>query len=197
MSANFFIMDFFMLFQSYTDRYFIHKKILSTANFRAYIFILFFLLLSGCATNQNQLIDKTMDVEFLNQSFTLSGSISIKSEAGNFIGSYNLKNGLVESFQVIDIFGREVFLAEPTINIELISQLDKTSLEIYRYFQEWGGLSSILLAIDDVESVKSKLNISITYEGTRIIHSYTIPRTIRVIGNGYELKFTIKNLKLR
>ncbi len=138
-----------------------------------------------------------MDVEFLNQSFTLSGSISIKSEAGNFIGSYNLKNGLVESFQVIDIFGREVFLAEPTINIELISQLDKTSLEIYRYFQEWGGLSSILLAIDDVESVKSKLNISITYEGTRIIHSYTIPRTIRVIGNGYELKFTIKNLKLR
>mgnify|MGYP001205635376 FL=1 len=138
-----------------------------------------------------------MDVEFLNQSFTLSGSISIKSEAGNFIGSYNLKNGLVESFQVIDIFGREVFLAEPTINIEFISQLDKTSLEIYRYFQEWGGLSSILLAIDDVESVKSKLNISITYEGTRIIHSYTIPRTIRVIGNGYELKFTIKNLKLR
>ena len=104
-----------------------------------------------------------MDKEFLNQSFTLSGSISIKSEAGNFIGSYNLENGLAESFQVNDIFGREVFLAEPSISNELIGQLDKTSLEIYQYFQEWGSFSSILLAIDNIEALKSKLNLSITY----------------------------------
>ena len=155
----------------------------------------FFLLLSGCATNQNQLIMKEIDSEFLNQPFVLSGSISIKSEAGSFIGSYTLENGLQESFQVNDIFGRKVFLADPTINNDLISQLDKTSLEIYQYFQEWSGFSSILLAIDDVEVMKSKLNISITYKGSQIMHSYVIPRTISVIGNDYELTLTIKNLK--
>ena len=155
----------------------------------------FFLLLSGCATNQNQLIMKEIDSEFLNQSFILSGSISIKSNAANFIGSYNLENGPQESFQVNDIFGRKVFLADPTINNDLISQLDKTSLEIYQYFQEWGSFSSILLAIDDVEVMKSKLNISITYKGSQIMHSYVIPRTISVIGNDYELTLTIKNLK--
>ena len=155
----------------------------------------FFLLLSGCATNQNQLIMKEIDSEFLNQPFILSGSISIKSEAGSFIGSYTLENGLQESFQVNDIFGRKVFLADPTINSDLISQLDKTSLEIYQYFQEWGSFSSILLAIDDVEVMKSKLNISITYKGSQIMHSYVIPRTISVIGNDYELTLTIKNLK--
>ena len=101
-----------------------------------------------------------MDAEFLNQSFIISGSLSIKSNAGNFIGSYNLENGPEESFQVNDIFGRKVFLADPTINNELISQLDKTSLEIYQYFQEWSDFSSILFAIDDVEVMKSKLNIS-------------------------------------
>ena len=137
----------------------------------------FLLLLSGCATNQNQLIMKEIDSEFLNQSFILSGSISIKSEAGSFIGSYTLENELQESFQVNDIFGRKVFLADPTINNDLISQLDKTSLEIYQYFQEWGSFSSILLAIDDVEVMKSKLNISITYKGSQIMHSYVIPRT--------------------
>ena len=184
-----------MLFQSYTDRYFIHKKILSIANFRACMFLLFFLLLSGCATNQNQLIMKEIDSEFLNQPFVLSGSISIKSEAGSFIGSYTLENGLQESFQVNDIFGRKVFLADPTINNDLISQLDKTSLEIYQYFQEWASFSSILLAIDDAEVMKSKLNISITYKGSQIMHSYVIPRTISVIGNDYELTLTIKNLK--
>ena len=155
----------------------------------------FFLLLSGCATNQNQLIMKEIDSEFLNQPFILSGSISIKSEAGSFIGSYTLENGLQESFQVNDIFGRKVFLADPTINSDLISQLDKTSLEIYQYFQEWGSFSSILLAIDDVEVMKSKLNISITYKGSQIMHSYVIPKTISVIGNDYELTLTIKNLK--
>ena len=155
----------------------------------------FFLLLSGCATNQNQLIMKEIDSEFLNQPFVLSGSISIKSEAGSFIGSYTLENGLQESFQVNDIFGRKVFLADPTINNDLISQLDKTSLEIYQYFQEWASFSSILLAIDDVEVMKSKLNISITYKGSQIMHSYVIPRTISVIGNDYELTLTIKNLK--
>ena len=155
----------------------------------------FLLLLSGCATNQNQLIMKEIDSEFLNQPFILSGSISIKSEAGSFIGSYTLENGLQESFQVNDIFGRKVFLADPTINNDLISQLDKTSLEIYQYFQEWSGFSSILLAIDDVEVMKSKLNISITYKGSQIMHSYVIPRTISVIGNDYELTLTIKNLK--
>ncbi len=155
----------------------------------------FLLLLSGCATNQNQLIMKEIDSEFLNQPFILSGSISIKSEAGSFIGSYTLENGLQESFQVNDIFGRKVFLADPTINSDLISQLDKTSLEIYQYFQEWGSFSSILLAIDDVEVMKSKLNISITYKGSQIMHSYVIPRTISVIGNDYELTLTIKNLK--
>ena len=124
------------------------------------MFLSFFLLLSGCATNQNQLIMKEIDSEFLNQPFILSGSISIKSEAGSFIGSYTLENGLQESFQVNDIFGRKVFLADPTINNDLISQLDKTSLEIYQYFQEWDSFSSILLAIDDVEVMKSKLNIS-------------------------------------
>ena len=155
----------------------------------------FFLLLSGCATNQNQLIMKEIDSEFLNQPFILSGSISIKSEAGSFIGSYTLENGLQESFQVNDIFGRKVFLADPTINNDLISRLDKTSLEIYQYFQEWSGFSSILLAIDDVEVMKSKLNISITYKGSQIMHSYVIPRTISVIGNDYELTLTIKNLK--
>ena len=159
------------------------------------MFLSFFLLLSGCATNQNQLIMKEIDSEFLNQSFILSGSISIKSNAGNFIGSYNLENGPQESFQVNDIFGRKVFLADPTINNDLISQLDKTSLEIYQYFQEWGSFSSILLAIDDVEVMKSKLNISITYKGSQIMHSYVIPRTISVIGNDYELTLTIKNLK--
>ena len=155
----------------------------------------FFLLLSGCATNQNQLIMKEIDSEFLNQSFILSGSISIKSEAGSFIGSYTLENGLQESFQVNDIFGRKVFLADPTINNDLISRLDKTSLEIYQYFQEWSGFSSILLAINDIEVMKSKLNISITYKGSQIMHSYVIPRTISVIGNDYELTLTIKNLK--
>ena len=155
----------------------------------------FLLLLSGCATNQNQLIMKEIDSEFLNQPFILSGSISIKSEAGSFIGSYTLENGLQESFQVNDIFGRKVFLADPTINSDLISQLDKTSLEIYQYFQEWSGFSSILLAIDDVEVMKSKLNISITYKGSQIMHSYVIPRTISIIGNDYELTLTIKNLK--
>ncbi len=159
------------------------------------MFLSFFLLLSGCATNQNQLIMKEIDSEFLNQPFILSGSISIKSEAGSFIGSYTLENGLQESFQVNDIFGRKVFLADPTINNDLISQLDKTSLEIYQYFQEWSGFSSILLAIDDVEVMKSKLNISITYKGSQIMHSYVIPRTISVIGNDYELTLTIKNLK--
>ena len=159
------------------------------------MFLSFLLLLSGCATNQNQLIMKEIDSEFLNQSFILSGSISIKSEAGSFIGSYTLENGLQESFQVNDIFGRKVFLADPTINNDLISQLDKTSLEIYQYFQEWGSFSSILLAIDDVEVMKSKLNISITYKGSQIMHSYVIPRTISVIGNDYELTLTIKNLK--
>jgi uncharacterized protein YcfL len=159
------------------------------------MFLSFFLLLSGCATNQNQLIMKEIDSEFLNQPFILSGSISIKSEAGSFIGSYTLENGLQESFQVNDIFGRKVFLADPTINSDLISQLDKTSLEIYQYFQEWGSFSSILLAIDDVEVMKSKLNISITYKGSQIMHSYVIPRTISVIGNDYELTLTIKNLK--
>ena len=155
----------------------------------------FLLLLSGCATNQNQLIMKEIDSEFLNQPFVLSGSISIKSEAGSFIGSYALENGLQESFQVNDIFGRKVFLADPAINNDLISQLDKASLEIYQYFQEWGSFSSILLAIDDVEVMKSKLNISITYKGSQIMHSYVIPRTISVIGNDYELTLTIKNLK--
>tara|TARA_B100000427_G_scaffold134681_1_gene111958 strand:+ start:121 stop:693 length:573 start_codon:yes stop_codon:yes gene_type:complete len=188
-------MDFFMLFQSYTDRYFIHKKILSIANFKACMVLSFFLLLSGCATNQNQLIMKEIDAEFLNQSFILSGSISIKSEAGSFIGSYILENGLQESFQVNDIFGRKVFLAEPMMNNEVIRQFDMTSLEIYQYFQEWGGFSSILLAIDDVEVLKSKLNISITYKGSQMMHSYVIPRTISVIGNDYELTLTIKNLK--
>ena len=159
------------------------------------MFLSFFLLLSGCATNQNQLIMKEIDSEFLNQPFILSGSISIKSEAGSFIGSYTLENGLQESFQVNDIFGRKVFLADPTINNDLISRLDKTSLEIYQYFQEWGSFSSILLAIDDVEVMKSKLNISITYKGSQIMHSYVIPRTISVIGNDYELTLTIKNLK--
>ena len=159
------------------------------------MFLSFFLLLSGCATNQNQLIMKEIDSEFLNQPFILSGSISIKSEVGSFIGSYTLENGLQESFQVNDIFGRKVFLADPTINSDLISQLDKTSLEIYQYFQEWGSFSSILLAIDDVEVMKSKLNISITYKGSQIMHSYVIPRTISVIGNDYELTLTIKNLK--
>ena len=159
------------------------------------MFLSFFLLLSGCATNQNQLIMKEIDSEFLNQPFILSGSISIKSEAGSFIGSYTLENGLQESFQVSDIFGRKVFLADPTINNDLISQLDNTSLEIYQYFQEWGSFSSILLAIDDVEVMKSKLNISITYKGSQIMHSYVIPRTISVIGNDYELTLTIKNLK--
>ena len=159
------------------------------------MFLSFFLLLRGCVTNQNQLIMKEIDSEFLNQPFILSGSISIKSEAGSFIGSYTLENGLQESFQVNDIFGRKVFLADPTINSDLISHLDKTSLEIYQYFQEWGSFSSILLAIDDVEVMKSKLNISITYKGSQIMHSYVIPRTISVIGNDYELTLTIKNLK--
>ena len=137
-----------------------------------------------------------MDAEILNQSFIISGSLSIKSNAGNFIGSYKLENGPKESFQVNDIFGRKVFLADATINNELISQLDKTSLEIYQYFQEWSDFSSILFAIDDVEVMKSKLNISITYKGSQIMHSYVIPRTISVIGNDYELTLTIKNLKI-
>ena len=102
-----------MLFQSYTDRYFIHKKILIIANFKACMILSFSLLLSGCATNQNQLIMKEIDSEFLNKPFVLSGSISIKSEAGSFIGSYTLEKGLQESFQVNDIFGRKVFLLIP------------------------------------------------------------------------------------
>ena len=94
-----------------------------------------------------------------------------------------------------DIFGRRVFLAEPNISNELIGQLDERSLEIYQYFQEWGSISSILLAIDDFEELKSKLNISITYRGTQMIDSYRIPRTISVIGNDYELTFAVKKLK--
>ena len=184
-----------MLFQSYTDRYFIHKKILSSVNLRASIFLLLFFLLSSCATNKEQLITQNVDAEFLNRSFIVTGSISIKSNTGNFIGSYRLENGIEESFQVDDIFGRRVFLAEPNISNELIGQLDERSLEIYQYFKEWGSISSILLAIDDFEELKSKLNISITYRGNQMIDSYRIPRTISVIGNDYELTFAIKKLK--
>jgi hypothetical protein len=138
---------------------------------------------------------KEIDSEFINQPFILSGSISIKSEAGSFIGSYTLENGLQESFQVNDIFGRKVFLADPTIHSDLISQMDKTYSEIYQYFQEWGSFSSIVLAIDDVEVMKSKLNISISYKGSQIMHSYVIPRTISVMGNAFELPLNINNLK--
>ncbi|HJL79825.1 MAG TPA: hypothetical protein QF540_03520 [Gammaproteobacteria bacterium] len=185
-----------MLSQSYTDRYFIHKKILSSAIFKAGLFLFFLSLIGGCATNQDQLITKKINKDILDRSFVLSGSISIKSMDGNFIGSYTLNNGLDESFHVKDIFGREVFSIDPTISVKMIDKLDEQSFEIYQYFQDWKNLSSVLLAIDDGEDFKSKHNISINYSGYRVMHSLLIPKTISVMGSDYELTFTIKSLKL-
>ena len=185
-----------MLFQSYTDRYFIHKKILGSAILKNSLFFFFFLILAGCVSNQNQLITQKVDQEFMNQSFILYGSISIKSNSGSFIGSYELKNGLDELFQVKDVFGREAILVRPGMSDDLLDGLDERFYEVYQLFQDWSNFSSILLAIDDTEMVKSKLNLSISYKGYQTVQSFKIPKTVSVIGNDYELKFTIKNLKI-
>ena len=185
-----------MLFQSYTDRYFIHKKILGSAILKNSLFFFFFIILTGCVSNQNQLITQKVDQEFMNQSFILSGSISIKSNNGSFIGSYSLKNGLNESFRVKDVFGREVILIRPEIVSELFDGQDERFFEIYQLLEDWSSFSSILLAIDDTEILKSKLNLSITYKRYQTVQSFKIPKTISVIGNDYELTFTIKNLKI-
>ena len=132
----------------------------------------------------------------MNQSFILSGSISIKSNSGSFIGSYELKNGFDESFQVKDVFGREAILFRPGMSGELFDGLDERFYEIYQLFQDWSNLSSVLLAIDDTQMLKSKLNLSITYKGYQTIQSFKIPKTVSVIGNDYELKFTITKLKI-
>jgi len=189
-------MDFFMLFQSYTDRYFIHKKILGSAILKNSLFFFFFLSLTGCVNNQNQFIAQKVDQEFMNQPFILSGSISVKSKNGSFIGSYSLRNGFNESFQVKDVFGREVILIRPGISSEIFDGLDERFIEIYQLFEDWNSFSSILLATDDSEMFKSKLNLSITYKGYQSLKSFSIPKTISAIGNDYELTFTIKNLEI-
>ena len=132
----------------------------------------------------------------MNQSFILSGSISIKSNSGSFIGSYKLKNGLDELFQVKDVFGREAILVRPGMSDDLLDGLDERFYEVYQLFQDWSNFSSVLLAIDDTEMFKSKLKLSITYKGYQTVQSFKIPKTISVIGNDYELTFTIKNLKI-
>tara|TARA_B100001996_G_scaffold377913_1_gene361253 strand:- start:54 stop:614 length:561 start_codon:yes stop_codon:yes gene_type:complete len=185
-----------MLFQFYTDRYFIHKKILGSAILKNSLFFFFFLSLTGCVSNQNLFIAQKVDQEFMNQSFILSGSISIKSNNGSFIGSYSLRNGLDESFQVNDVFGREVILIRPEISSEIFDGLDERFFEIYQLFEDWKSFSSILLATDDSEMFKSKLNLSITYKGYQTLQSFKIPKTISAIGNDYELTLTIKNLKI-
>tara|TARA_B100001778_G_scaffold251980_1_gene212100 strand:+ start:815 stop:1387 length:573 start_codon:yes stop_codon:yes gene_type:complete len=189
-------MDLFMLSQSYTDRYFIHKIILRNAILKAGAFVISVMLISGCATNLNQSNGLKIDKDFLNQSFILSGSISIQSKDGNFIGSYKLTNGLEEAFHIKDILGREVFSLNPLMTDDMIGEIDQEYIEVYRYFQDWRSFSSILLAIDVNDDLKSNQEFSITYSGHRDMQNFSIPKTISVIGPDYELTFTIKSLKI-
>jgi hypothetical protein len=154
------------------------------------------MLIAGCATNLNQSKGQKIDKDFLDQSFIILGSISIQSTDGNFIGSYKLKNGIEESFHVKDILGREVFSFNPLMTDDMISEIDQKSFEVYRYFQDWSSFSSILLAIDVNEDLKSNQEFSITYSGHRVMQSFSIPKTISVNGRDYELTFTIKSLKI-
>ena len=154
------------------------------------------MLISGCATNLNQSNGLKIDKDFLNQSFILSGSISIQSTDGNFIGSYKLMNGLEEAFHVKDILGREVFSLNPLMTDDMIGEIDQEYIEVYRYFQDWRSFSSILLAIDVNDDLKSNQEFSITYSGHRDMQNFSIPKTISVIGPDYELTFTIKSLKI-
>ena len=154
------------------------------------------MLISGCATNLNQSNGLKIDKDFLNQSFILSGSISIQSTDGNFIGSYKLTNGLEEAFHVKDILGREVFSLNPLMTDDMIGEIDQEYIEVYRYFQDWRSFSSILLAIDINDDLKSNQEFSITYSGHRDMQNFSIPKTISVIGPDYELTFTIKSLKI-
>ena len=107
-----------------------------------------------------------------------------------------MKNGLDELFQVKDVFGREAISVRPGMSGELFDGLDERFYEVYQLFQDWSNFTSVLLAIDDIEMLKSKLNLSITYKGYQTVQSFKIPKTISVIGNDYELTFTIKNLKI-
>jgi hypothetical protein len=154
------------------------------------------MLISGCATNLNQSNGLKIDKDLLNQSFILSGSISIQSTDGNFIGSYKLMNGLEEAFHVKDILGREVFSLNPLMTDDMIGEIDQEYIEVYRYFQDWRSFSSILLAIDINDDLKSNQEFSITYSGHRDMQNFSIPKTISVIGPDYELTFTIKSLKI-
>ena len=154
------------------------------------------MLISGCATNLNQFNGLKIDKDFLNQSFILSGSISIQSTDGNFIGSYKLMNGLEEAFHVKDILGREVLSLNPLMTDDMIGEIDQEYIEVYRYFQDWRSFSSILLAIDVNDDLKSNQEFSITYSGHRDMQNFSIPKTISVIGPDYELTFTIKSLKI-
>ena len=154
------------------------------------------MLISGCATNLNQSNGLKIDKDFLNQSFILSGSISIQSTDGNFIGSYKLMNGLEEEFLVKDILGREVISLNPLMTDDMNGKIDQEYIEVYQYFQDWRSFSSILLAIDVNDDLKSNQEFSITYSGHRDMQNFSIPKTISVIGPDYELTFTIKSLKI-
>ncbi len=154
------------------------------------------MLIAGCATNLNQSKGQKIDRGFLEQSFVLSGSISIQSTEGNFIGSYELMNGLEEAFHVKDILGRKVFSFNPLMTDDMIGEIDQEYFEVYRYFQDWSSFSSILLAIDVNDDLKPNQEISITYSGHRLMQNFSIPKTISVIGPNYELTFTIKSLKI-
>ena len=154
------------------------------------------MLIAGCATNLNQSKGQKVGKDFLDQSFVILGSISIQSTDGNFIGSYKLKNGIEESFHVKDILGREVFSFNPLMTDDMISEIDQKSFEVYRYFQDWSSFSSILLAIDVNDDLKSNQEFSINYSGHRDMQNFSIPKTISVIGPDYELTFTIKSLKI-
>ena len=79
---------------------------------------------------------------------------------------------------------------------DLLDGLDERFYEAYQLFQDWSNFSSVVLAFDDTEMLKSKLYLSITYKGYQPVQSFKIPKTISVIGNDYELTFTIKNLKI-
>ena len=78
----------------------------------------------------------------------------------------------------------------------VIGEIDQEYIEVYRYFQDWRSFSSILLAIDVNDDLKSNQEFSITYSGHRDMQNFSIPKTISVIGPDYELTFTIKSLKI-
>ena len=182
------------MLQSYTDRYFIHKKIHSSAFLRPSIFLLLCFLIGGCVINQDLLKNNHIDINFLDSSFALSGSMSLQTEDGNFMGSYILNNGLDDSLTVRDIIGREVFSVESSIDLEQTDYLENVSTETLKYLSDWNSLPSILLGIHHQVQISEIKDLSVTYESYQILDSFQIPKKIIIIGIGYKATFTIKKL---